>query len=108
MSKHIGLFLGDDERLGRALAERIERDGSLQVGQVVVGPVGEHPIARWDAVIDRVSAGVRHYQCYVRALKMAGTAVMNDPLAVGHSDGIHALTLGARLGLSVARAVLLP
>jgi hypothetical protein len=108
MSKHIGLFLGDDEALGRALRERIERDGSVHVEEVVVGPIGEHPITRWDAVVDRVSAGVVHYQCYLRAVKMAGAAVINDPLAVSQSDGVHALTVAARLGLDVVRAVLLP
>jgi hypothetical protein len=73
----------------------------------VIGGTAERHIGHHHAIFDRMSHLVPHYRTFVRASALSGAWVVNNPLVVS-DDKFYALSLAARLGLHVPRAVLLP
>jgi len=106
MAKHIGLLMGHDTALGDALMARLGREPGIVAEPVAIGGVSERPIGRWDVIVDRFSGSVPHYRHLLKSAALAGTAVINDPF--WPDDRFLALSLAARLGIAVPRAVMLP
>ena len=105
--KRVGLIIGDEPLVERALTERLERAPAIVVERVVIGGTPERLIGPHDAIFDRMSRFLPHYRSYLRAASLNGARVMNDPLSE-QNDRFYALALAARRGLPVPRAMLLP
>ena len=99
--------MGDEPLVERALIERINSEPAIRAERVIIGGTAERPITHHHVIFDRMSHLVLHYRSFLRTVALAGTNVTNDPFAV-NDDKFFALSLAARLGLSVPRTVLLP
>lgn len=108
MPKRIGLVVGHEPELVATLSERLAREVDVEVGLVSMGGTTERHLGRWDAMVDRMSTRVPHYRLRLKAERLAGTAVLNDPFLASALDGFSALSLVARAGAPVPPMILLP
>jgi glutathione synthase/RimK-type ligase-like ATP-grasp enzyme len=107
VTKVIGLVMGDEPLVEQGLVERIRMESGVRAERVIIGGTAERHIIHHEAIFDRMSHLVPHYRTHLRAAALAGANVVNDPFAVA-DDKFFALSLAARLGHRVPRAVLLP
>ncbi len=108
MIKRIGIVAGREPSFTEALIARLRREPAIAAEMVEIGGTAERHVGRYDVVVDRLSPRVPHFRAYLKAVALAGATVINDPFRAGAADRFLALSLAARLGLSVPRTVLLP
>jgi hypothetical protein len=107
VTARLGLLVGAEQAFAEALWHRAKTEAGVRVELVEIGGTDEHPVSRWDAILDRTSAVVPHYRTWLRAVAVAGAAVVNDPWR-SDVDGFVGVELAARADLRVPRTVLLP
>lgn len=104
----IGLVTGSEDSFPRALAERLEEQEGVHTGLLRVGALGTYADPPWDVLVDLGTPALPYLQAVLRHAACRGVRVVNDPFVVEALDRFTALTLTRELGLSAARAVLLP
>ncbi len=107
MGRLIGLIVGHDDTFEEMLTRVLNEAPGVAAERVEIGGASERHISRYDVILDRFSHWVPQYRAYLRAAVVAGATVVEDPFGPP-ADELFALSLAARLGLRVPRAVLLP
>jgi hypothetical protein len=102
----VGLLVGAARGFIHALETRLSAAPAIVCERVSVAAPGAVHISRYDALLDRASERVPHLAAFARCTALAGTTVVNDPRVL--RDGFGALSVVARLGMTTARAALLP
>lgn len=108
--KRIGILCGSESALPTAFVDRINGKavGEVHAEAVRIGGLRLRQPGGHAVLLDRVSVAYPFYRSYLKTAVLDGTIVINNPFWCSADDPLFALSLAARLGLSVPRTVLLP
>lgn len=108
MTYRIGLIVGMEDDFPAAFIEKVNKHPEFQAELVKLGGIPERLDRQYDVIVDRLSHEVPYYRFFLKAAKLAGTYVINDPLWWAADDKFFGFSLASKLGVAVPRTLLLP
>lgn len=82
--------------------------GKVTAEMITVGGIRLDEPKKYDVVIDRISHEVPYYRAMLKRMALEGTYIINNPFWWSADDKFFNFSLGAKLGASIPKTVLLP
>lgn len=107
--KKVGLIIGREWSWPSAFITEVnKRDAGVKAEFVKLGGTALDDVSHYDVIIDRMSHEIPYYRVFLKHAALQGTYVINNPFTWAADDRFFGIALAAKLGLPVAKTVVLP
>src|SRR4026208_904067 len=108
--KRVGVLVGREKTFPEAIIKGINERGrgDIVAEYLKLGGIQFDAPPKYDLVIDRISHEVPFYRATLKRMALEGTIIVNNPFWWSADDKFFNYSLGKKLGVAIAKTVLLP